>query len=143
MAPPVRSTPAVLYIALACSLVLNAWLLLRGPSGEADVASIEELDDGLAEDAAPPVAAGPATDTAAVGSGDAAARNVEGSEGEWTVLRGQVDHSLARTFQTEAGEAGDALASVYTRLFVWDLDMRRDLQKGDSVAVAWRTASDG
>ncbi|MFN2376317.1 MAG: M23 family metallopeptidase, partial [Candidatus Binatia bacterium] len=49
----------------------------------------------------------------------------------------------SRTFQILAGEDGDALASVFTRLFVWELDMRRDLQAGDSVAVAWRKAPDG
>ena len=32
---------------------------------------------------------------------------------------------------------------MFTRLFVWDVDMRRDLQKGDAVGVVWRRGADG
>jgi len=48
-----------------------------------------------------------------------------------------VTHSLARTFQNTAGEHADVVSAVYARLFVWDLDLRRDLQRGDEVAVAY------
>ena len=48
-----------------------------------------------------------------------------------------ISHSLARTFSRGVGEEGDMVAAVVARLFVWDLDLRRDLQKGDQVTVAW------
>ena len=50
---------------------------------------------------------------------------------------GTLTHSLVRTFQNEAGEHADVLNAVYSRLFFWDLDLRRDLQKGDEVEVAY------
>ena len=50
---------------------------------------------------------------------------------------GTLTHSLVRTFQNEAGTHADVLNAVYSRLFFWDLDLRRDLQKGDEVEVAY------
>lgn len=141
MASRNAGNPLPLYVLLACSLVLNAVLLLRGgpstddasPVGTADEAG---LGEGVEGEGSPVAAEAPAA-----APEPAAAESV--SAGEWSVLRGTVEQSLARTFQQEAGEDGDALASVYTRLFVWDLDIRRDLQKGDAVVAAWRKAADG
>ena len=58
------------------------------------------------------------------------------------VVEADVVHSLARTFQRAVPEGGDAVAAVYARLFWWDMDLRRDLQRGDSIAVAYRTTSE-
>lgn len=145
MAKPPAKTPLPLYVLLACSLVLNAALLIsRGSSDTPEVISDAEVleEDAVAEadeapegDAAPAVAAAPSPAAAAV-EGEAAGA-------DWQALGGKVEQSLSRTFQILAGEDGDALASVFTRLFVWELDMRRDLQAGDAVAVAWRKAADG
>lgn len=49
----------------------------------------------------------------------------------------EVQHSLARTFQRAVPEHADVLSAVYARLFVWDLDLRRDLQRGDTLSVAY------
>ncbi len=54
-----------------------------------------------------------------------------------TVVTGTVTHSLARTFQNIDPERADVVSAVYARLFFWDLDQRRDLQRGDRVAVAY------
>jgi murein DD-endopeptidase MepM/ murein hydrolase activator NlpD len=54
------------------------------------------------------------------------------------VVRGTLTHSLVRTFHNEAGEHADVLNAVYSRLFFWDLDLRRDLQKGDEVEASYR-----
>jgi murein DD-endopeptidase MepM/ murein hydrolase activator NlpD len=63
--------------------------------------------------------------------------------GEWTVADTTVQSTLAGAFgETAAGDA-DALAAVFARLFVWDLDLRRDLRKGDRVEVAWRKLGEG
>lgn len=53
------------------------------------------------------------------------------------VIRVDVVHSLARTFQRAAPDRGDAISAVYARLFAWDLDLRRDLQAGDQVGVVF------
>ena len=50
----------------------------------------------------------------------------------------EVNHSLARTFQSSVGEGGDALAAVYSRLFMWDLNLRRDVQRGDRVLAVYQ-----
>lgn len=53
-----------------------------------------------------------------------------------------VHHSLARTFQDGVPETGPELAAKVARLFVWDLDLRRDLQAGDVVSVVWSGEAD-
>lgn len=53
------------------------------------------------------------------------------------VVKSEVQHSLARTFQVAHPEHADVLSAVYARLFVWDLDLRRDLQRGDRLAVGY------
>ena len=129
--------PSLLYGLLACSLALNVVMLLNRRASE--------------EPDGPPAAESPAQVSAETGTnGDAAGLPAAGEPepgslptAEWKVLGGNVEQSLARTFQLEGGEDGDALASVFTRLFVWDLDLRRDLQAGDSFAVVWRKAPDG
>jgi len=54
-----------------------------------------------------------------------------------TVAGADVAHSLARTFQTIDPERADVLSAIYARLFVWDLDLRRDIQAGDRVRLAY------
>ena len=135
--------PTLLYIVLACSLALNVVMLLgRISSDEPDGAPVAEAPDQEA-DGAPAQGSTAANDTAAGAAGQPAQATGDAPAGGWTVLRGKVEQSLARTFQVEAGEAGDALSGVFARLFVWDLDLRRDLQVGDTVAVVWREGSDG
>ena len=56
----------------------------------------------------------------------------------WRVTDAQVSHSLSRTFTQAVGSDGPALSAVFARLFVWDLDLRRDLLAGDRVEVLWR-----
>ncbi|MCB9674153.1 MAG: M23 family metallopeptidase [Alphaproteobacteria bacterium] len=55
----------------------------------------------------------------------------------------KIEHSLARTFSNGIGDGGDEVAAVVARLFVWDLDLRRDLQAGDHVTVAWEGSGPG
>lgn len=52
-------------------------------------------------------------------------------------ISADVEHSMARTFQNADAERGDVVSAVFARLFVWDLDLRRDLQRGDHVEVAY------
>lgn len=48
-----------------------------------------------------------------------------------------VQHSLSRTFNAGIGAEGDEVSAVVARLFVWDLDLRRDLLAGDRITLAW------
>lgn len=130
----------LLYVLLGCSLTLNAVLLLNGRSPgtpEQPVAAQGE------EAGAPAVAQQPGAAADTVASAPVHAAGEVAPEEGWLALGGKVEHSLARTFQQLAAQDGDALASVFSRLFVWDVDMRRDLQSGDAVAVVWRMGSDG
>ena len=53
-----------------------------------------------------------------------------------------VRHSLACTFQSEVKEGADALTAVFGRVFMWDLDLRRHVQQGDEVLLAWAPTED-
>lgn len=141
MASSRSSVPPWLYAVLACSIALNVVQFFGGGSHDASdsaptaAAPHEQAADEDLEDL------GEGVEGADVESAPAEPAAVP--EGDWSALGGPVNQSLARTFQGLAGEDGDALVSVFTRLFVWDLDMRRDLQAGDAVAVVWRKAADG
>ncbi len=139
--------PWLIYVLLGCSLATNVMLLLaRGASDKPDSHAIVQAPIDAAGSAAPvngSAAATGAVHEAAVQPASGQAVPSTAPTAGWTVLRSKVEQSLARTFQLAGGESGDALASVYTRLFVWDLELRRDLQAGDSIAVVWRHAPDG
>jgi murein DD-endopeptidase MepM/ murein hydrolase activator NlpD len=133
----------ILYSLLACSLALNLVLMLhRVTSG--DSLSVPPLGDAQpASEAARPAPAAVTVKDAGTQPEAAQAKTADSGAGGWSVVHANVEQSLARTFQIQAGDDGDALSSVYTRLFVFDLDLRRDLKVGDSVAVVWRKGADG
>ena len=54
-----------------------------------------------------------------------------------TVFSGVVTQSLSATFATAEVKSPAALSAVYSRLFVWDVDLKRDLHKGDRVEVLY------
>ncbi len=53
------------------------------------------------------------------------------------VFHGTVASSLSATFDDPA------LAAVFARQFVWDVDVRRDLHKGDTISVLYRQPEKG
>lgn len=137
MIQPPYGKPWLLYGILGCSLALNLVMVVQRQADdtpEAD-AIVADAGDATAVDATvaaagdTPAAAAPATPVAI--------------PSDWNVVEATVDHSLARTFRKAVGEDGDALAAVFARLFVWDMNLRRDLQRGDRVEVAWRRDSKG
>jgi murein DD-endopeptidase MepM/ murein hydrolase activator NlpD len=151
MFQPPYGKPWLLYGLLGGSLALNILMVLDkddspvSPSqsvSSADVVSADVLPD-VAPDGSTtstestPEPASALTDAGPVTQGAPA-------PGEWRVVEARVKHSLARTFQEAvSGDHADALSAVYARLFMWDLDMRRDLQQGDKVRVAWRLNEEG
>ena len=62
---------------------------------------------------------------------------------DWKVLRADVENSLSYTFVHANSEHGSALSAVYSRLVMWDLNMRKDLMRGDQVEVVYRIAENG
>lgn len=122
----------VLPVLLALSIALNLYLLAtRGaPPPEAPPPIPDAAPAGTTADAAP----------AAATAADAAPPPASAKDG-WRSFRAPVEHSIARTF-APLGDDGPALAAVYARLFVWDLDMQRDVLKGDEVEVVWRPTDD-
>jgi murein DD-endopeptidase MepM/ murein hydrolase activator NlpD len=140
--------PWLLYAVLACSLVLNVVLVMSRRSSEVShSASITVFPDQDAGAVGAPVQDATAAAEASFEAVEQPASDTpipdDTSLAGWTVVTGTVERSLAHTFQREAGQHGDALTSVFSRLFVWDLDLRRDLQAGDTVAVAWRDGPEG
>lgn len=67
----------------------------------------------------------------------------EALSSEWTVVKAPITQSLTHTFVNANIEKADALSMVFSRLFVWDIDMGRDLMKGDQVEVIYRIGDDG
>ena len=55
------------------------------------------------------------------------------------MLGAPLEHSLARTFRNmvDDDERADMLSATYTRLFVWDLDVARDLRANDDVRLLY------
>ena len=62
---------------------------------------------------------------------------------EWIVVKAQISHSLTRTFSKAGVDKADALSMVFSRLFIWDFKMTRDLMKGDQVEVIYKIGDDG
>ena len=58
-------------------------------------------------------------------------------------LDAEVNHSLARTFSKAVGEDGGELAALFSRIFMWEMDLRRDVLRGDNVKVLYREGEDG
>jgi murein DD-endopeptidase len=137
MMQPPYGKPWLLYGLLGGSLALNVLMTLDKPPTEPTAAAAEAHTE-----VAPAL---PAVDNVDVAVNDVDVDvDVDVAPGEWRVVEARVRHSLARTFQDAVGgEHADALSAVYARLFMWDLDMRRDLQQGDKVRVAWRLNEEG
>ena len=54
-----------------------------------------------------------------------------------SVFSGVVTQSLSATFASADVQSPAALSAVYSRLMVWDVDLKRDLHKGDQVEVLY------
>ena len=62
---------------------------------------------------------------------------------DWKVIHTSVKSSIIQSFIDTGRDEGKMLSAVYTRLFMWDLNMRRDLQRGDKIEVVYRMGEDG
>lgn len=138
MIDPPYGKPWLLFGLLGCSLALNLVMVLDrdGASDEASAAAPASAEAALpVAESTPGSAAATAAATAPV-----APRNLGAAE--WSVASAKVSSTLSGALRTAVGDDGTALSAVYSRLFVWDMDLRRDLRRGDRVEVAWQRAPD-
>jgi murein DD-endopeptidase MepM/ murein hydrolase activator NlpD len=55
----------------------------------------------------------------------------------------KVKGSLAASLATELGKDGAELSAHLARIYMWDLDLRRDIVADDEVRLLWRTGEGG
>jgi murein DD-endopeptidase MepM/ murein hydrolase activator NlpD len=136
--------PWLLYVLLGASVGLNIIQTLNRPAGSRPATTEAELPQT------------PQAMQARVGSEASPADTSQGSllGPERTVIQGSthdgyqtvrspVHGTLSRTFQETAGTNGNAVSAVFARLFAWDLDLRKDMMRGDEIATAWRSTKAG
>lgn len=143
MFDPPGGRPWLLYALLGASLILNVVMVLdRDDAAEPEV---EARAEAVADEGAAPVDGEPLADAVvpAAQAAVAPAPAVEPIAGDWSLAKGEIDRSLSGMFVEKAGEDGEGLSQVFSRLFVWDLDLRRDLRKGDRIETSWRKNKDG
>lgn len=145
---PPGGLPWGLFALTGGSLFLNAifianWALSPAAPEVADVSAPVAVVENVE---APPAAA---VEAPAAGEQLVAAEGIEAEVEEIPVeaapkpfpgvkqIELTVHHSLARTFRDGVPGDGDVLSAQVARLFVWDLDLRRDLRAGDKIEVAW------
>jgi len=95
------------------------------------VGSVPAATPAVAPELAPTAALAPVPQVAAPAPTPAIDR------GGYSLLSADVSHSLARTVQGQAGDDADVLSAVFSRIFMWDLDLRRDVQRGDELAMVY------
>jgi murein DD-endopeptidase len=143
--------PWLLYGLLTTSLALNLYMVTnRTPparpvleqtvQAESPVSTPEKSESGAV---GVPVEVVPPSMTPGEKARTPAPSGVAVTDPDWNILDEEVSHSLARTFSKADPENGSALSAVYSRLFHWDIDLRRDLRKGDRIRVAWKQNDDG
>ncbi len=130
MHPP-GGKPWLLFGLLGASLATNLVMALWWPSCEQDCApAVTQAEP--AEDALPPQAAEPAPMM------EPEPVAVPADMAGYAVINGVVEANLARTFQDLGIDSADAVSAVFSRQFAWDLDLRRDLQKGDAITAVYK-----
>ncbi len=144
MIQPPYGKPWLLFGILGGSLALNIAMLVSDGEMETGTESTAAGDSSI-EVAPAPAAATQSAPAATPGATTPRPSSPMTSplEPGWNTAASDIHHSLARTFQGSIGERGDAVAAVFARLFVWDLNLRRDLLAGDGVEVIWRDDSTG
>ncbi len=150
--------PFLLYGLLGASLVTNLFLVLDKAAGDRSSAGDEVVAEVVAEplDAVQTPAAAPVAPAAQAAAPDLRSvalttpvvgiTDVAGDTsrpGGWQLVRTHVENNLAYTFAQVLDDGSDAVTAVFTRQFVFDLEMRRDLQRGDEVVALFKTDKHG
>jgi len=135
MQPP-GGKPWLLFGLLGASLATNLVMALWWPSCDQDCVPTPMADAAPVAPALDPVAA-PGTDPAAELGMMPDPVATPADLGDYAVIHGVVEANLARTFQDLGIDSADAVSAVFSRQFAWDLDLRRDLQKGDTITAVY------
>jgi len=143
--------PWLLYGLLTSSLALNLYMVTnRPPPALPDAMEAVHADAPAATPSGSssgsvsvPVEVVPPSMGAPESAKTRAPSGVAMTDPDWNIMDEEVTHSLARTFTRADPENGSALSAVYSRLFHWDINLRRDLRKGDRIRVAWKQGEDG
>jgi murein DD-endopeptidase MepM/ murein hydrolase activator NlpD len=144
MFDPPDGRPWLLYALLGCSLALNVVMVLdRDTPAEPETAAEGTASAEPAADAVADGVADAVVPTAQAAVAEPAGPAPEPLAGDWSVVRGSIDRSLSGMFVQEAETDGEGLSQVFSRLFVWDMDLRRDLRKGDTIETSWRKNREG
>jgi murein DD-endopeptidase len=131
---PPFGKPWLLFGLLGASLVLNLTLALRSRSEPAAAGAPVPEVALAAEPGAAPVADANAAIPPELVPPLPEPLGVSRRAGT-QVFSGPVNSSLSATFSAASASSNAALSAVYARLFVWDVELRRDLHKGDLVQV--------
>ncbi len=146
---PPDGKPWLLFGLMGMSLVLNVALAVRLGGSDAPAATDAPLgESGVAafvSDAVPGAPVQVVGDDTTVSNAAVPPEDVAPlpeptgvvQVGGRHVFSAAVHSSLSATFQSAPTENAAALSAVYSRLFVWDLDLRRDLHRGDIVHVLY------
>lgn len=142
MLEPPGGRPWLLYLLLGASLALNLVMALRWPDPPTADDAAALADETAVAPSSPPSAPEPSQE----GDGDVSLPSQgdedseESSPSDYAVVEQPIERNLAWTFRQALGTEGDAVAAVFARIFVWDLDLRRDIQRGDHLRLAYRGA---
>ncbi len=129
--------PYLLYGLLGASLLLNLYMVADR------VRAAEDPEAVVAELSAEPAEGAPSLQELAAEAEVVSTAEARGGSGGWQVLSGEVRRSLAQTFQDELERGSQTMTAVYGRLFMWDLNLRRDIRAGDGIRVLWRPDGEG
>jgi murein DD-endopeptidase MepM/ murein hydrolase activator NlpD len=143
--------PVLLYALLGLSLILNIYLVLdRGDDAASVEASLTVPQQAAllpslatATLSVPTVTAKVSTSVERVPVSRAAVQRPVSNLTGWKSVDAQVSHSLARTFSKAVGDDSGELAALFSRIFMWEMDLRKDVLRGDRVQVLYRAAKDG
>jgi len=157
MLNPPLGKPWLLYGLLGTSLTLNLILVLDRPAA-APAAPIAQIAKTAPVSVVPPETAeaarpanvtdeAPAVPTALATVGTPAKpkpRAVARPASPYSPVNANVRLNLPTTFRDAVGgENSDAISAVFSRIIAWDLDLRRDLQRGDSLQTVYLQSDDG
>ena len=158
MLNPPLGKPWLLYGLLGTSLTLNLILVLDRPNAVpanpieqiANTSPAPIATQATVEATVAPVvssmASAPAVNTPpqATAAAKPAARAVARPASPYTPVDADVRLNLPTTFRDAmGGENSDAISAVFSRIVAWDLDLRRDLQRGDSLQTVYLQSDDG
>jgi len=143
---PPGGKPWLLYGAVGVSLALNLGLAMRlgMSSPPAAAPAVGSIADAVAlADVAAPQEIRVIGDDTTISNAAVPAELVAplppplgaAAEAGTHLYGGFVQSSISATFTGVTDTSPAALSAVYTRLFAWDMDMRRDLHKGDRIDV--------